>query len=73
MLYQDIIFQHVPPPIKTINNALFHFHKQLSYSMHISCCNIIVYCWTDESVALIADDKLATFKGLFTLASATSF
>lgn len=58
LLYQDISsLQHVSPPHKNISNALFHFHKQLSYSMHISCCNIVVYCRTDESVALIADKK----------------
>ena len=67
LLYKDFsFFQHVLPPRKNINIAVFRFHKQLCYSMHISCCNIIVCCQTEESVALITVQKLATFKGLFT-------
>jgi len=66
VISRHLLLPACSPPIKSINNALFHFHKQLSYSMHISCCNIIAYCQTEESLALIADQKLLTFKGLFT-------
>jgi hypothetical protein len=68
LLFHDIpFFQNVLPLYKS-NSAVFHLHKQLSYSMHISCYNI-VYWQTEKSLALVADQKLATFEGLFILAS----